>query len=49
MYKENSVSPSTIRVTVEDQDIYFTTVAGVRRVQLYGYCPGDGERLFLLR
>ena len=31
MYKENSVSPSTIRVTVEDQDVYFTTVAGVRR------------------
>ena len=31
MYKENSVSPSTIRVTVEDQDIYFTTVAGVRQ------------------
>ena len=31
MYKENSVSPSTIRVTVEDQDVYFTTVAGVRQ------------------
>ena len=31
MYKENSVNPSTIRVTVEDQDIYFTTVAGVRQ------------------
>ena len=30
-YKENSVNPSTIRVTVEDQDVYFTTVAGVRR------------------
>ena len=30
-YKPNSVNPSTIRVTVEDQDIYFTTVAGVRQ------------------
>ena len=30
-YKENSVNPSTIRVTVEDQDIYFTTIAGVRQ------------------
>ena len=30
-YKENSVDPDSIRVTVEDQDIYFTTVAGVRQ------------------
>ena len=30
-YKEDSVNPSTIRVTVEDQDVYFTTIAGVRQ------------------
>ena len=39
MYKENSVSPSTIRVTVEDQDVYFTTVAGVRQFRYTVMAP----------
>ena len=38
-YKENSVDPDSIRVTVEDQDIYFTTVAGVRRFDYTAIAP----------
>ena len=38
-YKENSVDPDSIRVTVEDQDIYFTTVAGVRQFDYTAIAP----------
>ena len=38
-YKENSVMPSSIRVTVEEQNVFLTTVAGVRQFNYTAIAP----------